>query len=118
MAQTAQAGAENRRQRRYPAALDVTVRDLPLSTRNVSRSGLQLVCPSMSVRLISDDLETKPLTLCVLIPGGDTIEVNAQAMYVSPHDDEYLIGVKLVSFVESGQARFERYLETLLARFG
>ena len=117
MTQTATTGIENRRYPGYPAALDVTLRGLPFSKTNVSER-VQLICPSMNFRLVAEDLKTAPLTICSRLPGGNVVHAQAEAVYVSPDDDEDLIGVKLSSFAVSGQALFERYVETLRERHG
>ena len=101
---------------RHPAALTIDAMGLPITSRNVSRSGLQLSCPSMNYRLLQERFEQGRIELAIELPGGEKVRAHARRIYASSYEDEYLIGVQLSALNEADEQAYTAYLEGLAVK--
>ena len=107
---------ENRRRARFSAALAIEAFGLPLTSRNVSKFGMQLSCPSMNYRLLHEHFEEGDVRLAIELAGGEQINADARRVYASSYDDEYLIGIVLSGFSEADEQSYLSYLARLDAK--
>lgn len=88
------------------------------STRNISKSGLAVVVPSLHIshRLITD--EECPLRIVLdIYPNGvvgmEAVTVRSERLDAKETDAGYLIGVKITEMEDSDRTRYLEYLESL-----
>ena len=86
---------------------------LPIPSRNVSSSGMQLSCTCMNYRLMDEHFKEDALNLVIELPDGHKVNAQAKRKYASSYDDEYLIGVELVGLNALDQAAYTAYIERL-----
>lgn len=101
--------SDKRQEPRVRVALPVRVRGFSLTTVNLSVSGTQLSCPPMIYSLIGDQLKVPPVELELVLPGG-SVAAEAEVLYASGYEDEYLLGVRFVAFPGEGRRQLVDYL--------
>jgi hypothetical protein len=106
-------GVDNRRDFRYARQLAVDIDGLVVYTVNVSLRGLQLECPGMRMLGFESAVKESRLALNIRIPPGRDLPVTGRVAYTSPYNDDFLIGIELLSFEPQGAAYWRRYIESL-----
>src|SRR5262245_47654948 len=87
--------ADTRRHPRYPAALPARIKGLPLLTRNISRSGVQVSCHSMNFALMFGTAGSDTVEIEIDLPGEDRFIALYRVVYASPIDEDHLVGLEL-----------------------
>jgi hypothetical protein len=108
--------AEHRQEPRYRHLLPVRVRNLELTTANISLHGMQLVCPLMPFRRIKADVESGQLGAQVILPRGAPLDAALSVRYWSQHGDEMLIGVRVAIADAGAQTQWAAYIDDLSKR--
>ena len=103
-------GEEVRRAPRYSRRLRVELDGGTIWTSNLSEGGMQLAIPDLEMDRFRERLADGAVDLEIFLPGGERLCAQCRVAYLSEYDDEYLVGVKFVSFSGDGRDRFADYL--------
>jgi hypothetical protein len=109
--------AEKRRHPRYAVALPVSLRGLPLWTRNLSSSGLQVSCPAMNFGLLFGSGPREELEIELSAPNRRCLRLGCRVVYASQHGDEHLVGLEILRMSEADRTELEQLVETLAGRY-
>jgi hypothetical protein len=105
--------AERRRDLRYPRRLEVELQGFTVHTANVSRSGMQLVCPDLQLPSLQRTLAKRAFQACIKLVEGSRIVCDCEVAYQSPCEDELLVGVRMTAFGKGHQQRWHQYIDGL-----
>ncbi|RME32575.1 MAG: PilZ domain-containing protein [Gammaproteobacteria bacterium] len=103
-------GEESRRAPRYSRRLRVDLEGGTIWTSNLSDGGMQLAIPELEMDRFRKRLSDGVVELDIHLPGGERLSAQCRVAYLSEYDDEYLVGVKFLSFSGDGRDRYTDYL--------
>lgn len=90
---------EKRPEPRFELDISATMDDVAMKTRNLSVSGIQLVCPPDYVSKLAEDFMISLVRVKFTLPGGKQLETRCCVIYLTKYQDEHLLGLKFTQYM-------------------
>lgn len=84
---------------RFELDISATMDDVEMQARNLSVSGIQLVCPPGYVSTLAEDFMISLVRVKFDLPGGVGIETRCCVVYLTEYQGEHLLGLKFTQFL-------------------
>ena len=98
------------REPRFNLAVKVGLEGLPMSTTNISTSGMQVSCSAQLFERLPSELTYQSLSARVVLPTKQEVHCLCTVIYVSEHDDLYFLGLQFTAFRADGQKLLRQFL--------
>ena len=105
---------ERRTATRLTKQIPIRVGHAEFSSTNLSRTGMQISCPSMWKLRIQPIIDAGTMTATMELPEAQQVTFEGKVVYSSAVDDEYLVGIEFSSFHGEDEATWNTFVETYI----